>query len=207
MKTCSKCGTGKSESEFYKNNGAKDGLEYHCKACEAERKRQARAKNPEVFRERFKQYKANNLEKVRAKNKRYKNENREKVNESRRRRRAETIQHLREVGRALYEKSKEKRREQARLFGQKNREQIEEKRRIRRKVDPVKTYARNAVEKAVREGIMPRVNTLKCQNCENQAEHYHHESYDKSRWFDVIPLCAKCHKRVHAGIVSLKEGG
>ncbi len=31
----------------------------------------------------------------------------------------------------------------------------------------------------------------------NEAQNYHHHSYKKEHWLDVIPLCEICHKGLH----------
>lgn len=59
----------------------------------------------------------------------------------------------------------------------------------------MKHNARAAIRRAIKKGILPKVNTLMCSNCKvNQAEHYHHHNgYDKEHRIDVIPVCQKCH--------------
>lgn len=64
--------------------------------------------------------------------------------------------------------------------------------------DIVGEQARHATNKAVKDGIIPRISTQKCQECGNQARHYHHWSYEKEHWLDVIPLCFYCHIEVHS---------
>ena len=74
MKICSKCGKTKEFSEFYKSQGEKDGLQYYCKVCVKESK-----KNVVVNKERFKQqhlkYRDKNREKLNNKSKKYYKEN------------------------------------------------------------------------------------------------------------------------------------
>lgn len=62
---------------------------------------------------------------------------------------------------------------------------------------PEKRAARKAVTYAVATGVLPRVSTLNCAHCGNQAHNYHHSSYAQKDWLDVIPLCVKCHRKVH----------
>jgi hypothetical protein len=58
----------------------------------------------------------------------------------------------------------------------------------------LRVQARNAVNKAVIAGILPRVTTLHCGKCGAQAESYHHHNgYDPAHRLDVVPLCNKCH--------------
>lgn len=57
--------------------------------------------------------------------------------------------------------------------------------------------AREAVNHAVEEGKLPRVDTQKCSmgdgDCEGRIEYHHHKGYNKNHWLDVIPLCRKHH--------------
>jgi hypothetical protein len=57
--------------------------------------------------------------------------------------------------------------------------------------------ARQILHAAIRQGDVPRANTLLCRDCGANAMHYHHESYDLDRSLDVIPLCPKCHDLRH----------
>jgi hypothetical protein len=61
---------------------------------------------------------------------------------------------------------------------------------------PGKRKARTAVHNAVAAGKMPCIKTLAC-DCGEQAQHYHHKSYDKANWLNVIPVCNKCHYSLH----------
>ena len=54
--------------------------------------------------------------------------------------------------------------------------------------------AQRIINKAVREGKIPRPDTLQCYDCFTQAEQYHHWlGYEPKHWLDVIPVCIKCH--------------
>jgi hypothetical protein len=70
-------------------------------------------------------------------------------------------------------------------------------RRQKRKDAPEKDRARGTVYRAVRDGRLPKVKTLNCEDCGGSANHYHHESYKKEHWLDVIPLCSVCHSARH----------
>ena len=50
MKTCSKCGTPKPESEFSKNKTSPDGIHPHCKACRKAAAAARYAANPDHYR-------------------------------------------------------------------------------------------------------------------------------------------------------------
>lgn len=59
--------------------------------------------------------------------------------------------------------------------------------------DELKTRASTALSNAVRLGKFPPAKAYDCEKCGQPAKHYHHESYEPEHWFDVIPLCTKCH--------------
>ena len=63
-KTCSKCKKELPVEEFYKSNGTKDGLTFHCKSC----KKQYYQEN----KERFQQYYQANKERIYQQRKHYK---------------------------------------------------------------------------------------------------------------------------------------
>lgn len=56
-----------------------------------------------------------------------------------------------------------------------------------------KNRARWAVQYATRKGYLPKVHTLACVRCGEQAVAYHHKSYEREHRLDVKPLCAACH--------------
>lgn len=62
---------------------------------------------------------------------------------------------------------------------------------------PERFKAREAVIYAVKIGRLPRVSTLKCQDCGESAREYHHWSYEPEHWLDVIPLCKNHHSARH----------
>lgn len=63
---------------------------------------------------------------------------------------------------------------------------------------PEQVRARWAVQKAVLSGKLPRVSTLKCAYCKNQARNYHHHvGYAVEHRLDVVPVCIPCHKLLH----------
>lgn len=65
------------------------------------------------------------------------------------------------------------------------------------KENPQRIKANKAINHAVENHSFPRITTQTCADCGQQAQHYHHESYAKKDWLNVIPLCAKCHKERH----------
>ena len=65
---------------------------------------------------------------------------------------------------------------------------------------PDQEKARRFVSHAVQAGKLPRVKTLACCKCGNPAEQYHHHSYARDHWLDVIPVCDRCHKKITVGM-------
>lgn len=65
MKTCGKCGESKGLEAFYAEARAADGLRGHCKACDAERRRDWRARNNDHERAYRRKYYAGNRDRIR----------------------------------------------------------------------------------------------------------------------------------------------
>lgn len=68
-----------------------------------------------------------------------------------------------------------------------------------------KKIAHATVTRAVRLGKLPRASTYTCVECGQPAHEYHHESYERSRWLDVKPVCRLCHRQMHARKQAGKE--
>lgn len=59
---------------------------------------------------------------------------------------------------------------------------------------PEQFKAKHAVNNAIRDGRLPRPDSLKCHYCPAQAkEYHHHKGYEPKHWLDVVPVCGKCH--------------
>lgn len=59
---------------------------------------------------------------------------------------------------------------------------------------PEKYKARNKVNNAVANAIIPKLENQLCMHCGKQAkEYHHHKGYAPQHWLDVIPLCKPCH--------------
>lgn len=63
--------------------------------------------------------------------------------------------------------------------------------------NPDKRAAHTAVSNAIKLGKLAAIQTQSCRECGKRALHYHHWSYAPEHQLDVIPLCGKCHKKVH----------
>jgi hypothetical protein len=58
--------------------------------------------------------------------------------------------------------------------------------------------ARDAVNRAVRVGKLPRASAYACACGKAAREYHHHNGYARDHWLDVVAVCAKCHKEHHA---------
>ena len=61
---------------------------------------------------------------------------------------------------------------------------------------PQKSKAKAAVNYAIKIGETPHLTNLLC-SYDKQAQQYHHPSYAKKHWLDVIPVCIPCHVILH----------
>lgn len=85
----------------------------------------------------------------------------------------------------------------ANLAAQKRHQEYIQSRLATPKQPDIKMDAQNAVNAAVAAGKLPRIKTVSCQDCGEMSGVYHHESYEKCNWLNVVPLCHKCHRRRH----------
>lgn len=166
-KTCSKCGETKPLSEYHKDKRNADGLYGHCKSCHYAMT-QAYA-HTDKGKESIKQSAKVNYEERGGREKsRIRNAKPSAIEK-----RAEYRQT--EAGREAQRRKDEKRR----------REQVQ------------KLRAKDAVNNAVKSGALPLVSTLKCAQCGNPAEEYHHISYAREDFLRVTPLCKSCHAKTY----------
>lgn len=125
----------------------------------------------------------------------YKNRNKEKFAEYHRKYRAkpEVKQYYKE-----YDRKPEvlaRKNIQQKLPEVKKRRYLARKARYHLPENEMRYNARAAVRRAINKGILPKVSTLTCSNCNvNQAIHYHHHAgYDKANRLNVMPVCQDCH--------------
>ena len=53
------------------------------------------------------------------------------------------------------------------------------------------------ISQAVKHGKIPRASTLKCMECEQPADFYHHYlGYARINWMKVKPVCEHCCLRI-----------
>ena len=63
---------------------------------------------------------------------------------------------------------------------------------------PERWKAKGSIQFAIKSGKLPRSDTLQCHYCPEKAEQYHHhKGYAQKHWLDVIPVCRKCHTKIH----------
>ena len=63
---------------------------------------------------------------------------------------------------------------------------------------PNQIMAQQAANNAIAVGRMRRPDSLLCRYCLKPAEQYHHwHGYAPEHWLDVIPVCQKCHRKIH----------
>lgn len=60
---------------------------------------------------------------------------------------------------------------------------------------PQRQLAHRVTRRAIAANKIAHPTSLKCQGCNEQAEHYHHDDYSKP--LDVVALCRKCHENLH----------
>jgi hypothetical protein len=62
---------------------------------------------------------------------------------------------------------------------------------------PEKQPARSAVTNSVAAGRISKVSSYHCRYCWNVAQDYHHHlGYAPEHWFDIQPVCKKCHAKL-----------
>ena len=63
--------------------------------------------------------------------------------------------------------------------------------------------AKNFVNHAIRDGKLSRPDIKLCLYCPKSAQQYHHYlGYEPEHWLDILPVCRKCHTRIHTRIIS-----
>ena len=181
-KRCSRCKQVKPLSEFYKDKGRKDGHACGCKNCNM--KSQKAYCLTEKGRKAVLRYVTS--EKGHAASTRYVSSEKAYIT------------------RSQYQKSNKgklthKRYEQS-LKGRKNR--CAASHRHREKY-PYQEPAKWAVKYAIETGKIPPPSECSCLICGQKARDYHHKSYAREHWLDVIPLCRQCHIDIHNGYGSV----
>lgn len=176
QKYCNKCQQWKDTSEFYKHGGHKDGLSSNCKACTNKAVAEYRQtdKGAEVGKRARRKYKEG--DKGKTVNLRYNKSEKGRENYRRGYKKYITSPHGKE-----------------RIKEYKRSDASKESYRRRYAEHPDRARARTTVNRAVAKGRLPKVSTQICAHCGLSAQNYHHWSYEKEHWLDVVPLCIPCH--------------
>jgi len=96
------------------------------------------------------------------------------------------------VEKETYKKKQEEYKKQRKLLQRVKREHYLKLYNI---VNREKRLAYTKVQIAIKEGSLPRVWTLSCEDCGANATEYHHEDYTKP--LEVVALCKSCHRKRH----------
>lgn len=110
-----------------------------------------------------------------------------------RQRRIDNPEKARDIDHRKYMKRREAHQERHREWVAKHPEKMVEYKNEWRRRNKEKQSAHNAVQRAIRDSVLPRASTLPCNRCDDDAQEYHHWSYDPDHWFDVEALCTRCH--------------
>ena len=65
---------------------------------------------------------------------------------------------------------------------------------------PERIKAKKAISNAIYRNKLNRPETLHCIGCFEQAQEYHHPSYAPEQRFNVVPVCAECHRQIHSNL-------
>lgn len=182
-KRCSKCKEIKSVSEFYKRKISRDGLQPICKTCRLKEEKEyyQTEKGKVVNRKANKKYQ---------KTKKGRKTNCKAVARYFKTKKGKATQ------KRFYESEKYKAGQKRYRHREKGKANIKRWSRRYYNQYPERIKARGIVCYAVKTGRLPRPNTLQCHYCPAQAEQYHHRlGYAPEHWFDVVPICRKCHSK------------
>lgn len=173
-KRCRVCQQVKPLSEFYSDKSRSDGHSNACKSCRK------------------------TLDK-----KRY-DANQAKILEQKRQYYAENKDTLLERNRCWHENNREWGRAYGKIKYAKNAQYHAEYRAKNRDKHRIYYQAKRAVRSAIRRGDIIAPSECLCASCGEQAREYHHPSYERKDWLSVVPLCKSCHRKLHAGTLSLE---
>ena len=66
-----------------------------------------------------------------------------------------------------------------------------------------KEQAHGFIAKAKARGDVGEPTTMRCViGCGAMATGFHHHSYEREHWLDVVAVCDSCHQNIHAGRVA-----
>jgi hypothetical protein len=191
-KYCPKCNTTKTRKDFHKCKTRHDGLCSHCAECRAKTAKKRRQTLLAVKKKRakdkiIKRCPSCNITKPRSEF--YKSQTRSDGLES-------YCIPCTKIRHRKCDKSPKTRKRRAE-YNQNHPEKIRKSSKKYRETWPEKIAAHKAIHEATQKGILPKARSLTCEQCDQQAEEYHHYSYAEEDWLSVIALCRICHNRLH----------
>jgi len=192
VKVCNTCGHSKPLTDFQRDRQNRDGRKGKCRACVVARQRELRAANPERERE----WVAANKDRVLSSKRAYRERNAERLRSDNRERMT--------LKRSTAEGA-ERARQITRESRQRHRDEHSARDKERRRLEPVKARAREAVANALRRGRLVRPSSCSMCGTTERVIHAHHDDY--ARPLDVRWLCASCHRKHHLADARIEIGG
>ena len=187
-KWCGKCEEVKPVSEFNPAGKGRAGWQSYCIPCYKAYQRAHYLKNKEIILARHAAYRGEHREEIRAWQSTYSASHRDAI----------AAYHA-EYG----ERNRDELRAKSSEWGKTNRGKIREANSSRRAAAPEKFRAYAIIRNAIAKGQISA--PAACAICDSIEQlEYHHEDYDKP--LEVIPLCHKCHMRLHAGRLTAGDG-
>ena len=91
--------------------------------------------------------------------------------------------------------NRDKVREYQRKWAESDKGQQTLRAREQRLVGTLESKARKMIKNRLNRKKMPYASFFLCTDCNDRAQHYHHEDY--SLWWSIEPLCHACHGKRH----------
>jgi len=176
-KTCRTCKQTKPISEFFKRPDNRDNHDSQCKTCSVRYNKQYRQTKKGKQNKRRWDYEYYHSEKGQETRKQYLQSEKGKESEKR----------YRESERCKNTRKKYMQTENFKISERNGQKRFHLRHPNQRK-------ARYAVRQAIKEGKLPKPNSLQCLCGKQAVQYHHHKDYAPEFWLDVIPVCIDCHK-------------
>lgn len=160
-KQCRICGQifPATPENFYRHNGAADGLRGECKACHNKQRREYYEQNRDEILEKVKTYRHENADKIKASKQRYYEENKEAISQAKRAHYLGNKEKYKEQFRAYRERNREKLLAKDRAYNKENRERRREYERDYYKQNPDKLRGKHNRRRSRRSGLKANLTT------------------------------------------------
>lgn len=179
MRKCSRCEVEKEEWEYTERKNRKTGFNGVCKVCVNIRRKEAKIKNPEIYKKSRKEWYQKNREKQLEKQKIWQKVNSEKINEKQRKWYAKNRQIL------IEKRNLRTTDEQRNRWNEKQKNKSDYR---------IKHLSRCILNQYILKGRI--VKPEKCQICgKNEKLDAHHSDYSKP--LEVTWTCRVCHRALH----------